>query len=91
MLSQDDDHLPSVVVTRRSNNKVAALQAVYQPDCALVLEEQPFGQGSDRAGSVRGHCLDGQQRLMLPGLDPLFRGRTFTEIEKPENLVPELS
>ena len=64
-------------------------EAVYELDGAVVLDEKTRGDFADGRLDLGGEAMDGEQQLVLLGLDPvLFRGG-FAEVEKLADLAAE--
>ena len=66
------------------------LQAIHQSDGAVMLEQQAIRKMTDGWQTTLRHPFQGQQGLMLLGLQAGIASRRLTEIEKAPDLKAEL-
>src|SRR4029077_4516139 len=62
---------------------------VDELDGAVVTELEPLGEGADRGRDAGRHATDGEQQLVLPGLEPDRAGSLLAEAKEPSQLVAE--
>jgi hypothetical protein len=86
-LNQD---LAPIDSARRPAHKAPSLQPVDQLDRAVMAKQEALREISDRGGSTGGNAPQGQQELVLRGIDPRLARRAFAETEKTPDLVAKL-
>jgi len=87
---QTQQNLPGIVGTGFPRQQAQSLQTVYQPDGAVMLQQQAIRQMTYGWHTILRHPLQCQQSLMLLRLEPGITGSGFAEAEKAPNLKAEL-
>ena len=88
--SQHDQNLAFVFLARSPGDGAGQFKPVHQFDSAVVLDEKPGRNLSNRRLYALGKSLDCQQQLMLLSLDPMLFRRGLAEMKKLPDLPPEL-
>src|SRR3954471_24630000 len=80
------EYLPSIVRVACSLDQSEMLEAIDEPDGAVVPNEESFSKMTDSRQTVRWKTLNNQQSLMLLRFDAeLLRG-FLTEVKEPPDL-----
>ena len=87
---QPDPHFAFVLDARSPRDCARDLEAVYQLDGAVMLDEKSCCNFANRGLHALGKALDGQQQLMLLRLDVMLLGDGFAEMQELPDLPPEL-
>ena len=70
--------------------EAAGAQAVDQFDGAVMPDEQARGKLADDGPRAFGQAGDGQQKLMLAGLEAVRAGLLLAEVQEPVDLEAEI-
>jgi len=82
---------PSVGFGAGTGDEAAFFETVEQAHGAVMPDQQVLGKRADRGTGAPVERADGQQHLMLLGLQSLGAGRLLAEMKKAANLVAEVS
>jgi hypothetical protein len=85
-----DNDLPSVPAIACAHHQAAALGAVDQLHGAMVFQLQALRQMSDGGLVLAGQASDGQQKLILLGMQSRAPRRRLAEVQETAYLVAEL-
>src|SRR5581483_9678372 len=85
-----DEHLAAVGLAAAAANQPLGFGAIHQLDGAVVLEVQTLGELADGRLLPGGVAADGEQELVLLGLDPGGAGGLLAEVDEAADLVAQL-
>src|SRR5215469_11744903 len=82
---------PIVHTPANSLDQLALLQPVEQTHGAVMADQQVSCQTTNRWAVAASQGFDGQQHLVLVGLQSLGAGGVFAEVEESPNLEAEIA
>jgi hypothetical protein len=85
-----DQDLSPIDIAATPSGESPLDQAIRQLHGAVMSNLQPFGEDPDRGPLAAGESFDGEQKLVLAGLDTGGPSFAFTEREKAADPVAKL-
>lgn len=86
---EDDTHLAAVNVGGSPFDKAAAFGTVHEFDGAVVADQQPFGYLGDGDALLRAPRLEGEDELVLLGVESCGPGSGLAEVQEAPDGEPE--